>query len=88
MPSENECEIDQTLMFYFDSHCFSGTSTTQIEADTDVEIESVGPSASTSKQQAGLELFDESSMSSRAMEGSDSEEDDNDVMIVSHSSGK
>lgn len=87
VPSENECEIDWTFMFDFDSHCSPGTSSEVQSENTEVEIESggAGPSAS-STQQSDFKLIDESFNEAIDTEEDDSEEDD--ATIVSHSSGK
>lgn len=53
---ENECGIDLTLLFHFDSHLLPGTSSQRIESETEVDFESAGPSASTSESEASMSM--------------------------------
>lgn len=79
MHEENECGIDWTLLFHFDSHLLSGTSSQRIETETEVEIGSAGSSASTSRastpMQVGLEShqqYNETMCMDMDIEGTDS----------------
>lgn len=67
---KNETGIDWTIMFDFDIH-FIDTSSQQIDSRRDVEIESAGQSASTSRSATPMETEEDDDNE----ENSDSEDD-------------
>lgn len=72
---ESECGTDWTLLFHFDSHLLSGTTSQRIESESEVEIESAGRSASTSREPTPMPQFDLESQQNADIGGNNSDDE-------------